>query len=98
NWDDELADRIAADNLFLDEAMERRRRALDALRDKHGACRPDAGFDVENALRGQWMLSCDRGAMLASITLAPTLPPTVQHLEVRTLEPGTATRQPACRP
>lgn len=98
NWDDGLADRIAADNLFLDEGKGRRRRVLDQLREKHGACRPDADFDVENALRGQWTLICDRGAMLASITLAPTLPPTVQHLEVRTLEPGIATRQPTCRP
>ncbi len=97
-WDDDLADRIAADNLFLDEAKDRRRRALDQLREKHGTCRPDADFDVENALRGQWTLSCDRGALLASITLAPTLPPKVQHMEVRTLEPGTPTRQPACRP
>ncbi len=97
-WDDALADRIAADNLFLDESKERRRRALDELSAKHGACRPDPDFDVENALRGQWTLTCDRGAMLASITLAPTMPPTVQHLEVRTHEPGAPTRQPVCRP
>jgi CubicO group peptidase (beta-lactamase class C family) len=97
-WDDGLADSIAADNLFLDESKDRRRRAFDQLRDKHGACRPNADFDVENALRGQWTLTCDRGATLASITLAPTMPPKVQHLEVRTLEPGAPTRQPVCRP
>ena len=41
-------------------------------------------FDVvENALRGQWTMSCERGALQVSITLAPTMPPRVQYLAVR---------------
>jgi hypothetical protein len=41
-----------------------------------GPCRPGAGFDrVENALRGEWTLPCERGALRVSITLAPTEPP-----------------------
>jgi CubicO group peptidase (beta-lactamase class C family) len=95
-WDDDLADRLAADNLFLDESKERRRRAIEQLLEKQGTCRPDEVFDVENALRGQWTMSCERGALLVAITLAPTMPPKVQHLSVRSIEPGASTRQPAC--
>ena len=95
-WDDTLATEIAGDNLYLDEAMDRRRRAIDALQAEHGACRANDDFDVENALRGQWTLTCDRGAMLVAITLAPTTPPKVQHLDVRSIEPGAPTRLPTC--
>jgi hypothetical protein len=98
SWDDRLAESIAADNLFLDESMDRRRRAIEALRREHGTCRPDGELDVENALRGQWTMSCDRGPLLVAITLAPTMPPKVQHLSVRSLELGAATRPPACGP
>jgi hypothetical protein len=66
------------------------------LLEKQGTCRPDEVFDVENALRGQWTLSCERGALLVAITLAPTMPPRVQHLSVRAIEPGARTRQQAC--
>ena len=41
-------------------------------------------FDtVENALRGQWTMSCERGALQVAITLAPTMPPSVQYLAIR---------------
>lgn len=95
-WDDGLAAEIAADNLYPDESMDRRRAAIETLVTEHGACRPDDAFDVENALRGQWTMTCDRGALLVAITLAPTMPPKVQHLDVRSVEPGAPTRQPTC--
>ena len=84
-WDDRLAANIAAENLFLDESSERRRAQLDALHTKYGACAADQNrFDtVENALRGQWTVNCERGTLQASITLAPTMPPKVQFLSVR---------------
>jgi len=96
SWDDGLAEEIAAENLFLDESKERRRSAIEALLSEQGVCRPDEAFDVENALRGQWTMSCDRGRLLVAITLAPTMPPKVQHLSVRPLAPGAPTRAPAC--
>lgn len=95
-WDDQLADRIAAENLFLDQSKDRRRRALEMIRAKVGACRADGAFDVENALRGQWTLTCERGTLRAGITLAPTLPPLVQFLSVREAQPGEAARQATC--
>jgi CubicO group peptidase (beta-lactamase class C family) len=81
-WDDALADRIAAENLFLDIAKERRREEIAAARATVGDCTGNGPFDVENALRGQWAMTCERGKLRVAITLAPTIPPTVQFLQV----------------
>lgn len=94
-WDDSLADRIAAENLFLDESKDRRRRELDALRAQLGACAPDGAFDVENRLRGAWTMTCDRGQLRVEITLAPTEPPLVQHWS---MHPVTADAPPRATP
>ena len=75
---------MAADNLFLDRPRERRRADVDALRAKVGRCEPGAGFDyVENALRGEWTMTCERGAVRAAVTLAPTMPPRIQVVSLR---------------
>src|ERR1044072_3561442 len=77
-WDDNLARTVAADNLFLDRSIDRRAREVAGLRDRVGRCSAGSGFGyVENALRGQWIIPCERGGVLASITLAPTTPVTV---------------------
>jgi CubicO group peptidase (beta-lactamase class C family) len=98
-WDDGLADSLAAENLFLDLSRDRRRAELEALQAKVGSCVADTGrFDyVENALRGQWLVSCERGKLLAAITLAPTMPPTVQYLTVRASPPADVPRWQPCR-
>jgi CubicO group peptidase (beta-lactamase class C family) len=83
-WDDGLADRIAAENLFLDRSRDRRRKDVADLIAKVGQCTPPETFDVvENALRGSWTLACERGKLQVSITLAPTMPPKVQYMSVR---------------
>jgi CubicO group peptidase (beta-lactamase class C family) len=83
-WNDALAQRIAADNLLLDESADRRRADLERLHAKVGACTaPPSSFDdVENALRGSWTMPCERGRLKVAITLAPTMPPTVQYFSV----------------
>ena len=82
-WDDAVADRIAAENLFLDETKARRRAAIERLVSQVGTCSAASGFDrVENALRGEWTLPCERGRLRVAITLAPTNPPLVQFLSV----------------
>jgi CubicO group peptidase (beta-lactamase class C family) len=97
SWDDHVADTIAAGNLYLDRSKERRRADMDDLRSKYGSCTPGNGFDVvENALRGQWTMTCERGKITAAITLAPTVPPKVQFLSVRPAPPGEPTRRDAC--
>jgi len=98
NWDDRLADSIAADNLFLDQSKDRRRAEIERLRATVGVCTPGGGtFDsVENALRGAWTMSCERGKLEVAITLAPTMPPTVQFLSVRPA-PATPARTESCQ-
>jgi len=82
-WDDRLADSLAAVNLFMDRSRDRRKADIAALLNEVGACQAGRGFDVvENALRGQWTMPCERGSLRVSITLAPTAPPTVQYFEV----------------
>jgi len=97
-WDDAAAERIAAVNLFLDQSKDRRKAAIDAVHAQVGACTAGSGFDrVENALRGDWTMTCERGRAKASITLAPTMPPKVQALTVVAVSPGAdALPQPTC--
>ena len=97
-WDDPLVERIAAVNLFLDRTKDRRRGEFERLRAQLGECRADDRFEfVENALRGEWLLQCERGRARAEVTLAPTMPPTVQHLEVRAVPAsGEPPRRQAC--
>lgn len=87
SWDPALANRIAADNLFLDQSAERREARFKELAAVHGACRPDPGIVAENALRGTWRMTCDRGRLDVAITLAPTMPPAVQYLNVTSVMP-----------
>ncbi|PYQ77201.1 MAG: hypothetical protein DMG01_15590 [Acidobacteria bacterium] len=55
-----------------------------------GACTPPKDFDyVENALRGRWTLTCERGNLQVAITLAPTMPPKVQLMGIRPAMPVT---------
>jgi CubicO group peptidase (beta-lactamase class C family) len=98
-WDDAAADRIAAANLFLDQSMDRRKAAIDALHAQVGACTAGSGFDrVENALRGDWTLDCERGKVKVAITLAPTTPPKVQFMSVSAASPAESAARPgACQ-
>jgi CubicO group peptidase (beta-lactamase class C family) len=97
SWNDQLADSLAAMNLYLDEAKDRRQRAIAALRSEVGECRTDGPFAVENALRGQWIMPCERGRLRVAITLAPTVPPRVQLLTVRKAEADESlSAAPAC--
>ncbi|MFM7709014.1 MAG: hypothetical protein ACKO9D_13565 [Gammaproteobacteria bacterium] len=88
-WDDAAIERLAAVNLFLDRDKARRRDEFAQLRAAVGECRDVGGWvSIENRLRGDWLLRCERGDLIASVTLAPTEPPKVQHLELRRAPPG----------
>lgn len=80
-WDDARAQALAAENLFLDESLEERKAAIAQLRGGLGACRT-GDVKAENALRGRFRMSCDKGWLDATLTLAPTQPPRVQALAV----------------
>ena len=89
-WDDELANRIAADNLFLDVAADVRKTRWKELAQQHGTCRPATSINPENALRGEWRMMCDRGWLNVFITLAPTMPPKVQAIGITPVLPPDA--------
>jgi len=96
NWDDKQADDMAAMNLFMDVSRDRRQKAVADLRAKVGNCAAPTAFDsVENWLRGDWTMKCERGDLRVSITLAPTMPPKVQFLDVGLAQPRPAAA--ACR-
>lgn len=99
-WDDDVADSLAAMNLFLDLSKARRRAAIERVRDAAGGqCRADGPLVAANALRGRWRMRCASGDLLVSITLAPTEPARVQFLQVSPLARGApiAASAPACR-
>ena len=89
-WDDALANRIAADNLFLDVPAATRKARWEALAKDHGVCRPAKSIEPENALRGSWKMECDKGWLDVSITLAPTMPPKVQLINIAPVMPPDA--------
>ena len=100
DWDERLADDMAAMNLFLDRSKDRRRKEIEALRAKVGQCAVPTTFDsVENWLRGRWTMKCERGDLRVAITLAPTMPPRVQYLDVRPAPPAATAERTAsaCR-
>jgi CubicO group peptidase (beta-lactamase class C family) len=100
-WDDGRADRVAADNLYLDTPKAERRAQLDRIRGQVGECRGAVSpIAAENALRGLWTIACDRGWVRVGITLAPTVPPLVQQWTVVPVlaadGPPRLTQRPTC--
>ena len=89
-WDDALANRITADNFFLDAALETRKSRWQELAKDHGTCRPATSIEPENALRGSWKMECDRGWLDVGITLAPTMPPRIQAIGIAPVMPPDA--------
>jgi CubicO group peptidase (beta-lactamase class C family) len=86
-WDDRLADALFADNFFLDCDRAHWQRRLDELRRAHGALRPEGAFEVENGLRGRWRMVGERGWCWIFITMSPTVPPRVQHVQLTSTVP-----------
>jgi CubicO group peptidase (beta-lactamase class C family) len=79
-WNDAQLEAIAADNLLLDRPLAKRREEVAGLHETLGACAPSGDIDVQNWLRGSFRLTCERGWLTVSFTLAPTQPPRVQFL------------------
>ena len=90
NWDDALANRIMADNVFLDVPAAVRKSRWQALAKDHGVCKPATSIQPENALRGEWRMTCDRGWLNVFITLASTMPPKVQAIGIGPVLPPDA--------
>ncbi len=96
-WDDALADRLFADNFFLDEDRPRRREQLAQLARTHGRLQPDGAIEAENWLRGRWRMQGERGWCWVWISLAPGLPTRIQALEIDSTLPPTSAMQAAAQ-
>lgn len=79
--DGELTAR-AADNFILDRDVAHRRAELEKIRADLGAFVRVGELDAVNALRGKWVIECERGWLDVFLTLAPTMPPTIQMLNL----------------
>jgi CubicO group peptidase (beta-lactamase class C family) len=86
-WDDDAASRLFTGNVDLDRPLAERRAELDDLRERHGMLTRDGEIEAEDALRGTWRLSGERGHVEIDITMAPTVPPLVQTLDVVSVMP-----------
>jgi hypothetical protein len=86
SWDDAEATQIAAMNLFLDTPAVRRIAEIRKLQEEVGACSAFSPVIPENWLRGQFNITCASGTVGVFFTLAPTQPPTVQHLAFRRID------------
>ncbi len=92
DWSEPKAHALAAENLFLDEAADDRRQALGKILQDLGRCEPGE-LKAENALRGTLRLDCAQGWLDMTFTLAPTLPPRVQALDLNSARPLTPAMQ-----
>ncbi len=85
NWNDAEAKSIAAMNFFLDAPSAQRQAEIQALKNEVGECSTFGPLLPENWLRGQFNIGCAKGTVGVFFTMAPTRPPTVQHLSFHKL-------------
>jgi CubicO group peptidase (beta-lactamase class C family) len=82
-WDDELAHAIFAPNVDQDEPLERRRAAVERLREQCGGLSPDpdSALEIESPAAVAWVMRGTRGRVRVAMTLSPQRPPAIQTLE-----------------
>ncbi|HEX6973366.1 MAG TPA: serine hydrolase domain-containing protein [Vicinamibacterales bacterium] len=85
HWNEAEAKQMAANNFFLDKPSEQRQAEIGALKNEVGACGEATPVMPENWMRGQFNMTCEKGTVGVFFTLAPTQPPTVQHLAFQKL-------------
>jgi hypothetical protein len=82
-WDDDIAGRLFAMNVELDEPIARRRAEVDRIRASHGRLSPDATLpdEFDTPLHASWWLAGEGGGRVkVEILLSPQAPPLVQAL------------------
>jgi hypothetical protein len=87
-WDDDVADALFADNVFLDNERHRRRDEAERFR---VACGPALSrtLGVNAATNGTMVLQCERGAARVELQLSAQVPPRVQWYELTLPAVGT---------
>ncbi|MCB0151118.1 MAG: hypothetical protein KDE01_26140, partial [Caldilineaceae bacterium] len=86
---------LVADNFFLDLSRERWQQRVARLRTLHGDLVPEGEIEIDNPLRCSWRLCGERGWCNVSLTLAPTMPPRIQEIEIASVLPPDAAMQAA---
>jgi len=83
-WDDDLAARLFAMNIELDEPIVRRRAEIERLRTVHGALTPDPDEPevVLSSLDLEWWMRGERGRVKVGVLLSPEPVPLVQDLSL----------------
>ena len=93
-WDDEIADRLFAMNVELDEPTARRRAEIERIRESHGRLSADPALPDESdtPLHVAWWLAGERGGRVrVEIRLSPHAAPLVQTLALTVVhEPSEA--------
>ena len=85
SWDDRLAATTFSMNVDMDDPIERRRAAIERLRETHGTLhRSDEEPTFWSPIGAEWWLegAPGRGRVKVEITLDPQPVPRVQHLEL----------------
>ena len=100
-WDADLADRLFAVNVDLDEPLEHRHGAIERIRERFGALTRDDGEPIESDSAGHlaWWMRGERGGRVRlEILLNAERPPRLQSLEIREVcDPSPALRAMAER-
>jgi hypothetical protein len=81
NWDDSIADALFADNVFLDESRERRKRAAAELYKQHGAFALERVV-VESGASATAVVRGDKETFEIAFDVAPLVPVRIQFYEV----------------
>ena len=101
SWDDGRAARLFEMNVALDEPMDVRRASVEAIRERHGALRPDPDLPTESQtpFHHAWWLAGERGGRVrVEILLSPKVAPLLQALNLTSVpEPSPALRSAAER-
>ncbi|MEO8663843.1 MAG: hypothetical protein ABI693_35640, partial [Bryobacteraceae bacterium] len=85
HWDDAEAKQVTSMNFFLDFPSSQRQDEIQKLKDDVGECTEFGPMLPENWLRGQFNIKCAKWTVGVFFTMAPTMPPAMQHLEFRKL-------------
>lgn len=86
-WNESEASALAADNFFQDRSAEKRRHDLEAMHKDVGECRATDRIEPLNLLRATFRLSCEHGDIAVFFSLAPTMPPKLQRLNLTVVKP-----------
>ena len=92
-WDDDLAERVFAMNVELDEPLAVRRAAIEGLAMVHGTLRPDRELpaESESPLHTGWWLAGEKGGRVkVEVLLSPESPPRIQAFNVTSVAAPTS--------